>query len=57
VEGFAWCLDDNVEMGEHVTKKILNVDPFMLQAMCCYQTSMLLLATGSQCKYSAVEEG
>jgi hypothetical protein len=27
VEGYAWCLDDNVEMGEHVTKQILNVHP------------------------------
>jgi hypothetical protein len=33
-------------MGEHAAKQILELEPEMRQAMCCYQTSMLQLETG-----------
>ncbi len=36
----------SVEMGEHIAKVVLELEPEMLQFMCCYQTSMLQLAAG-----------
>ncbi len=36
----------NVEMAERIAKQILEMEPIMLLVMCCFQTSMLLLATG-----------
>jgi hypothetical protein len=36
----------NLEMGECIARRVLDWDQEILQAMCCYRISTLLLATG-----------
>jgi len=43
----ACTIHGNMEMGEHIAKKFFDWGLKMLWVICCYQTSMILLATGT----------